>query len=191
MASFKQDIFPESPREICLRDFSQRQAGNAVRILLQSSVPDTEIQVIGIAVKVSSKGIAEQIALATFRLVVTITLEPNGIPVSDSLFKDLLTGDVLRYGQDTQLVGFLMARAALQMHHVLNKHVRATDLSSLSSPSNGQLHPPSKVFSRLFHGAQMEQMIRLWNGTDDAKTLAMRAWMSAKSVRILVKTSSY
>lgn len=180
-------MLPNSPREIPLRQFSQRQAGNAVRILLQSPVQSTTARVIGINIKVSSQGTAEQVALATSRQVVVISLEALRMPVSDALFQGLLAGGVLRYDpdpasvQETLLVGFHIARTALHLHHVLKKHIRAIDLSSLFSPPNSQ---PAEIFSRLFHRAKQGQAIPLWAGHTDANTLAMQAWMSAESVQI-------
>ncbi|KAJ7435910.1 P-loop containing nucleoside triphosphate hydrolase protein [Mycena galericulata] len=139
---------------------------------------------VGISTQVSSDGRLKRLALATCDAVTLISVESK--EQSWMKMRDTALAGLLRSGP--VLVGFGIARIALQIHHDIRVHINnGVDLSTLCSLSTREPWSPSKlVGTRLCPMASFSKIDRLWYGGAESehseREVVLRAWISAMYV---------
>ncbi|KAJ7079450.1 P-loop containing nucleoside triphosphate hydrolase protein [Mycena belliarum] len=172
--TIQQDIIPAhiAPHEITLARSSLSQSSTAIALLVDSSH-------VGIATQTSPDGLLKRLAVASRDTVLVITVDPKCESVLRT--RDAVLVNLLQVGPI--LLGFGMARIALQIQRDLKVHVRnGIDLSTLCSPSTRETWAPSKVVSyRLCSLESSRKVDWLWYGADESseREVALRAWISA------------
>lgn len=176
MNSITQSLIPTTslPRSIKVHNFSRRQAGNAAKIAEAAGEP-----FLGLAVSLSTTGEVGFIAVATSKEVFLIAAEVNNsfLLLNDKPFKDLLSGET-----GNALVGFEMARLAIQVGRDLKTAVCGIDLSTLCSPNTREPWRPGEfVGKKVCASAKPFEIDQVWRGSleKDNRDVCLRAWISA------------
>lgn len=171
--SLSQNFIQNRQQNIPLHHYSRGQAGMAVTTILDAETP--RVSYLGIAVKRSSNGRAEYLALATPNSISVISaVEENrrALMAYDRPFEELLGG------VSGTLVGFEMERLAILLSYNLNIPVQGIDLSTLFGPKKKR--PSEVVAERVFTGVNSFGLESLWM-SDSAtnREVCLRAWISA------------
>ena len=180
MSFIQQNLLPgHQTKQIQIRKFSRRHAGEAVRLLLRlTDLHDDHYLPIGIAIQQSSTGSVEAVVLATTLTAFVISFDECGDFPMDKLFKDLFGNSCQDF--DLHLVGFGMAHMAVHVHSATSFYVQGVDLSTLFSPDARQSWNPAKVVAhRNSLKVEPGKINGLWNGEDGMEQVCLRAWLSA------------
>ncbi|RDB17534.1 hypothetical protein Hypma_001245 [Hypsizygus marmoreus] len=178
MATFttvSQRFLPGLSQNIPVRQYSRRHAGMAASLL-----HDLEAAYVGVDVKRSPDGCIDRVAFATLDQVFLISVDAgkqSGLLTADMPFEDLLSG---RTGM---LVGFDMARLALQISHDLKIPVRGVDFSTLLVPDTRNPFRPSSVVKRtVSRNVDEFELNALWDSGSET-SVCLRAWISACAIK--------
>ncbi|KAJ7479328.1 hypothetical protein B0H11DRAFT_2026996 [Mycena galericulata] len=174
--SIPQDLLPVhlARRDIPVTRVSVREASDTI-------TPLKAMLHVGISTQVSSDGLLKRLALATCDAVTLISVDPKD--QSWMKMRDTTLAGLLRSGP--VLVGFGIARIALQIHRDIRVHINnAVDLSTVCSLSTRETWSPSKlVGTRLCPMASFSKIDRLWYGGAEnehsEREVVLRAWISA------------
>lgn len=142
---------------------------------------------LGLAILLSKEGVLEALALATPKRVFVLYPRGNSVKRSSKEMSERVTTDAFAsflFGQKRPVVGFGMARMAMHVRQGVSAHVRAVDLSNMSSKSS----PGEFVKSLLDHTADTFAVDTLWdafppelhNDPRRLEYLCLRAWLSAR-----------
>lgn len=153
--------------KIPIRTYSRSQAGSAA-----DALADFSLEFVGIAIKLSSKGKVERVALASSKQVFIIDTASDGHLLAEEQFIRLLSSGTL--------VGFEMARLALFIHRDLKHHVNGVDLTTLFSPTSEPWSPSNTVKFKIGSCRDLA-LDNLWGyGREDRyREVALRSWISA------------
>jgi hypothetical protein len=189
MNSVEQKIFPPKhgfPTMIDIRQVSQRHAGNAARHLTMRKPGSSGATLaIGIACHVSDQGKVEFVALANADTAFYITFNEKA-GILDKTFLALLEAGVGCLGDDEpepcSLVGFSMARTAVQVHHAVRQRVQGVDVATLSPNRRDPVRasPMDVVADSLLRTANRWEIARLWEDEDSVtENVCLQAWLAA------------
>lgn len=174
MDTIEQNLIPTSPPTITIHHIRRRQAGEAIKKLL-----DINPRVVGLSIGLSTSAVAvESIALATSTEVFLLKLD-----IGDCTNLPLPTLDLPSLSDGFTLVAFEMAQVALHIYRSAQEHVRGVDLSTLLSPSTMKPWPPSEfVTQKLSCDARISDVEKLWEGGLECgfREVCLRAWLSAR-----------
>ena len=179
---------PRYPQTITLR---RVPAEDAARQLLRgySISGDEDTTVVGIAYHISETGAADFICLANLTSAFIISFDKKSIPFGKQ-FSALLCADIDADGENpatflqnnVRLVGFGMARIAIQVKQATSLHVMGIDLSTLFSPNIREPHRPSRVIAEFVdRSVNRFEIEKLWmdmNGSAERDTV-LQAWLAA------------
>ena len=180
MTFVQQNLLPgHKTKQIQIREFSRRHAGEAVRLLLRlTGLPDGHYLPIGIAIQQSSTGSVEAVVLATTLTAFVIFFDERGDFPMDKAFEDLFRNSCQDF--DLHLVGFGMAHMAVHIHSATSLYVQGVDLSTFLSPDARQSWNPAKVVThRSSLKVEPGKINGLWNGENGMEQVCLRAWLSA------------
>ena len=190
MSVVRQNILSNSryPQTITLRRVPAEDA--ARQLLRGSSVSgDEDTTVVGIAYHVSETGAADFICLANLTSAFIISFDPKSNSFGRQI-SALLCADVDVDGEcsattlqkNVWLVGFGMARIAIQVKQATSLHVMGIDLSTLFSPNTREPHRPSRVITEFVdRSVNRFEIEKLWmdmNGSAERDTV-LQAWLAA------------
>lgn len=190
MDSVEQKIFPLEhgfPRLINIRQVPQRYAGDAARHLTMRKPQSSGATLtIGIACHVSDQGKVQFMALANTDTVFHITFNDK-VEILDEKFLALLEAGGGCLGDDElehcSLVGFSMARTAVQIHHAIRRRVQGVDVATLSTNRGNSVRasPMDVVVDSLSKTANRWEIARLWLGDEGSvtKNVCLQAWLAA------------
>ncbi|KAF9459527.1 P-loop containing nucleoside triphosphate hydrolase protein [Collybia nuda] len=163
---------PAYPETIKVRCFSRSQAGNAADLAKATGEP-----YFGLSVTLATSGEVGLIAVATSQEVFLLSVGANkGPPLLNEQFKDLLSG-----ASSSTLIGFEMARLAIQINRDLGTPVCGIDLGTLFSGTRNPWNPGELITNKVCPQAKSSNVNSIWgSGFDgDEETVCLRAWISA------------
>ncbi|KAF9529886.1 hypothetical protein CPB83DRAFT_240747 [Crepidotus variabilis] len=183
-----QDILPGPgfPQSINITRTTAIHADEAAAKLLASCEGSPAI---GIAYHISKRGKVDFVCLATCSSACLIKFSKPGQISTKGMFASLLASNG-KHGQlseksnatthQTILVGFQMARIAVQVNHVTKQAVRGVDLTRLFT-SDARDSPADIIHKRLFSAVDSWKVAQLWIGEDDSvsRDLPLQAWLAA------------
>jgi len=176
-----QKIISILPEHIPLHTYSQNEAKEAVSRISQAADRYGKAY-LGFAVKRTSKGYIDSLALATSREVVIITSKASPVSI-DQLLINLLAGSTSDQINRLTLVAFGMARIAIQLSWALNSPVVGIDLSTCFEGETRGPSRPSRLLSRVSSVVETWKVDALWATSCDTEasgeTLCVRAWITA------------
>ncbi|KAF8962214.1 P-loop containing nucleoside triphosphate hydrolase protein [Flammula alnicola] len=186
MASIAQNIFSRNesfPERINFRRVSHRQAGDAVRHLTNQKVASSSLLTIGVAYHVSNTGKLDFISLANTDTAFRIDFDMKVDGIDKDFFTLLsATDDALSDDRPRcLLVGFSMARTAVQVHQTTRRRLKGVDLSTLYTPATWKPHSAMEVVDRVSRSANKWEVARLWVGNEHSmeKNICLQAWLAA------------
>lgn len=189
LTQIHQDILPDRkfPGTIIVRRVSP---DDAARYLSHpTSVSDgIEMIPIGIAYHVSSTGKIGFICLSNFTHAFIVTLNSTAKIGPETAFAALLS-ERIKITTESQfsshtlcLVGFGMAKIALQVSQATRMQVRGVDLSTLCSQTTREPWPASRLIAeRIDTSADKFKVASLWMGDEGSseRNIALQAWLAA------------
>jgi len=179
--TISQRLIPILPERIPLHIYPQNEATEAVSRISQA-VDWYGTTYLGLAVKRTSKGYIDSLALATSREVVIITLKASPASI-DQLLINLLAGSTSDQTRQLTLVAFGMARIAIQLSWALNSYVVGIDLSTCFEGETRGPSRPSRLLSRVSSIVETWKVDALWATSCDTEAsvekLCLRAWITA------------
>lgn len=188
MNSVQQKIFlPQHgfPTRINIRRTSQRHVGDPARHLTAHTQQSSGAMLaIGIACHISDEGQVQFVALANSNTVLCIIFNDKD-NISDKMFLAFLAGGgkhPAKAEPECCLVGFAMARTAVQLHHVVHQRVQGVDLATLSTKRGDSVSAsPMDVVEALSKDANRWEIAQLWLGEKDSatKSVCLQAWLAA------------
>ncbi|PPQ95133.1 hypothetical protein CVT25_011676 [Psilocybe cyanescens] len=186
MNTVDQSIFPRNcifPPAVNIRRFSVRQAGDAVTHLLLKEC-SSSIVPIGIAFHTSDAGDVDFLSLANINTALLISLDATKSQVNKD-FTTLLSsgGEAHVMGKwRCCLVGFSMARTAVQVSRATHVRVQGVDLNTMDSTDTWAQNSPAEVVAKnIFISLDKWKINLLWlGGSDSAQTdICLQAWLAA------------
>ncbi|KAF9558500.1 P-loop containing nucleoside triphosphate hydrolase protein [Agrocybe pediades] len=182
MNSIPQRIFPRRtpyPSSINIRQYSIRHVGEAIRHLTNDP-PAGQPSVIGIACHAGESGVLEFISLSNTDTAFLIRLGSKSV-VTNADFAALCHP---RNGAEptTCLVGFSMAKVAVQVSDATHLRVKGVDLSTLLSPDTWRPKTPLEIITNhVSPGADKWGIVSLWHGNEQTieTDLCLQAWLAA------------
>jgi len=152
------------PRTITVR---KALADEAACQLTQSPTEFADVDTIGISYHITETGNPDFICLASLTHAFVISVGP-GMRAGSKTFAALL---------QSRLVGFGMARIAIQVRQATGLQVAGIDLSSLSN--SWELWSPSKfIAERVDTKVDRFAVARLWMGYEE-RDIVLQAWLTA------------
>ncbi|KAF9529892.1 hypothetical protein CPB83DRAFT_240942 [Crepidotus variabilis] len=184
--SFREVMFPstlhqnllftsEFPSYLAVSKLSALHADQAVLKLLDVSKPS---KVIGISYSVTSEGRLDFICLANTASTCLIRCDSRAQLPKTGPFASLLAANGPEY---PVLVGFQMARVAIQIFQTTKLRVSGVDLCRCFHPNAREPQSPSDVVKRRL-GSNVNQwaISSLWmGGTDVDDNVCLQAWLAA------------
>ncbi|TFK82323.1 P-loop containing nucleoside triphosphate hydrolase protein, partial [Polyporus arcularius HHB13444] len=169
-----QDILPRGldsvPSAIAIRKLTLQTSGAIARHVL-----DNDVEVLGVAVRLSSSGAVDAVAFATPDVV--FYLDSGGTHASMNKAR----AELERVLDDPRcvLAGFGMARLALHLYRHFGVHVQGVDLSTLFARSTRTPQSPAEFASDKIHPRVNKHRIHaLWYHHEE-RDVCLRAWLSA------------
>lgn len=188
MNSIDQDIFPRAlgfPPLVNIRRFSIRQADDATIHLLQKESSSTLVP-IGMALHISDTGDVEFVSLANSSTAHIILFDDKkSILRKGGHFRELLSSGEksLIMGEWTCcLVGFSIARTAVQVSRATNAPIKGVDMNTLDSADTWKLNSAADVVAKnVSNSVDKWKIHRLWLGHDDSAPtdVCLQAWVAA------------
>jgi len=184
-----QDILPDRkfPRTIILRRVSPDDA--AYHLSQSTAVSDsTETIPIGIAYHISQTGKVDFICLSNLTHAFIISLDSTARAGPGKAFAALLSEsiEVTATSSITPfpfcLVGFGMAKVAIQVSQATCMRVSGIDLSTLCSPNTREPWSASKfIAEKVENGVDRFKVASLWTGDEGSaeRNTALQAWLAA------------
>lgn len=166
MYHIDQDVLTSYPQSIAVHSYSSAEASHAAWLIGKLNAT-----LLGISVALNDQHKVTTLALATTRDIVLVDVAVGATGSGGSQLARLLYGSVA-------LAGFRMERVALQIHHVLDVHVRGVDLSTLFSTSTMEPWAPAKAVEEKMFQSDTRSVESAW-ASDDESNVALRAFISA------------
>jgi hypothetical protein len=182
LSQIHQDILPDRkfPRTITLRRVSPDDA--AFHLSQSTAVSDSaETISIGIAYHISQTGKVDFICLSNLTQAFIVSLHSTARAGPGKAFAALLSeSSITPY--TFCLVGFGMAKVAIQVSQATRMRVSGIDLSTICSPNTREPWSASKfIAEKVENGVDRFKVASLWTGDEGSaeRNIALQAWLAA------------